>query len=358
MGKRAVLIPVVLVLLAGLLAWRVRLQDASRHGPTGGSTTLEGTETVIASKIAGRLVALTVREGDRVKAGQVVGELECKDEQAVLAAATARLSAALAQRDVASAGVVQAERSTGVAAAQRVVARAQEEVVQVDQERAAIDLARTVALHDAGAVSDSVFDQDSLRVKNLVRQHALAAATERTALATAAASEAAVRTAAAGVSAADAQAAAARSDVERARLTVDECRLVAPRDGLVTERIFEPGAVLPAGARICTVLDLSIVKAIFFVPDAELGRVAVGAAVELHVDAYPARTFVGKVRRIASEAEFTPRDVQTREDRDRLVYAVEIEVVNSDGALRAGMPGDVALTGAEGAPARLAAGTR
>ena len=90
-------------------------------------------------------------------------------------------------------------------------------------------------------------------------------------------------------------------------------------------------------------------KAIFFVPDAELGRVSLGAPAELRVDAYVGRVFTGKVRRIASEAEFTPRDVQTREDRDRLVYAVEIEVDNADGALRAGMPGDVTLPGTAGA---------
>jgi HlyD family secretion protein len=343
MGKRAAIIPVVLVVLAALLVWRIRAQEARRNGPPQGSTTVEGTATVVASKIAGRLVELSVREGDHVTAGQVVGALECRDQVAGLAAAKARLAAAQAQKEVATAGVVQAQRSAGVADAQILAARAQEQVLAVDEERAAKDLGRTTSLHEAGAVSDAAYDNDALRAKNLNKQRTLVVANERTAQASSAASQAAVRTAASQVAAADAQLEAARADTERAQLAADECRLVAPRDGVVTERLYEPGAVLPAGARVITVLDLSIVKAVFYVPDAELGKVALGAPAELRADAYPSRVFAGKVRRIASEAEFTPRDVQTREDRDRLVYAVEIEIENGDTALRAGMPGDVTL---------------
>jgi HlyD family secretion protein len=345
MSKRAVAIPVVLLALGGLLGWRVHLQEAKRHAPTSGSTTVEGTETIVASKIASRLVQLDVREGDRVKAGQVIGRLECRDQEAALAAARARLAAAEAQRAVADAAVKQAEKSAKVADAQAAAARAQEQVILVDQERAEKDLDRTANLHAAGAVSDSAFDNETLRAKSVVRQRSLIVANERTAQASSAASQAAVQTAAAQVAAAGAQLEAARADVDRAQLAADECRLTAPRDGVVTERLYEPGAVLPAGARVLTVLDLSTVKLVFFVPNAELGRVALGAPAELSVDAYPGRVFQGKVRRIASQAEFTPRDVQTREDRDRLVYAVEIEIDNPDGALRAGMPGDVTLPG-------------
>jgi HlyD family secretion protein len=345
MKRRAVLIPVVLIALACLLGWRVHQQEAKKHAPSGGSTTVEGTETVVASKIASRLVELGAREGDRVKAGQVVGRLECRDQEATLSAAKARLAAAEAQREAAHAAVKQAEKTAQVAAAQIVAARAQEQVVAVDQERAQKDLGRAESLHATGAVSDATYDAESLRAKGLERQRTLVAANARTAEASSAASQAAVRTAAAQVAAAEGQVAAAKADLDRAQLAADECKLVAPRDGIVTERLYEPGAVLPAGARVLTVIDLSVVKVVFFLPNAELGRVSPGAPAELSVDAYPGRVFSGKIRRIASQAEFTPRDVQTREDRDRLVYAVEIEIDNPDGALRAGMPGDVTLPG-------------
>ena len=345
MNKRAVLIPVVLLGLAGLLGWRVRAEGARKHAPTGGSTTVEGTTTVVASKIGSRLVELSVREGDRIKAGQIVGRLECRDQEATLSAARARLAAAEAQREVASSSVAQAQKSAQVADAQIAAARAQEQVLLVDQERSEKDLGRTTSLHASGAVSDSAFDNETLRAKSIGRQRALIVANERTAQASSAASQAAVKTAAVQVAAVAAQLEAARADVQRAELGAEECRLFAPREGIVTERLHEPGAVVAPGARVLTVIDLSTVKLTFFVPNAELGRVTLGAPAELRVDAHAGRVFTGKVRRIASEAEFTPRDVQTREDRDRLVYAVEIEIDNADGALRAGMPGDITLPG-------------
>jgi HlyD family secretion protein len=347
MGKRAALIPVVLLVLVGLLAWRVRVQEQRKHAPTGGSTTIEGTETEVESKIPGRLVELTVDKGDRVKAGQRVGRIECKDPEAALAAAKARLEGCEAQREAAEAAQKQAQRSVGVARAQIVGARAQQHVLAVDRALAQRNLDRLQKLAAAGAATSVDLDSTSTRARNLGEQAHVADASIRTALATSAATAAGVQTAQAQIAVAQAQLLAARADVDRADLSVAECNLVAPRDGVVTERLREPGAVLPAGARVLTVVDLSTVKLSFFVPDAELGRVHMGAPAEVRVDAFPGRVWKGKVRSIASEAEFTPRDVQTREDRDRLVYAVEVEVQNPDGSLRAGMPGDVALPGTE-----------
>jgi membrane fusion protein YbhG len=345
MGKRAAVIPLVLLILAALLGWRVSVQDRRKHAPSGGSATIEGTETVVASKIAGRLEALSVDDGDRVKARQVVGRLECSEQQAALAAAQARLTGAQAQHEVAEAAVEQSRRQTDVAKAQIGGARAQEHVLKVDRERAGRDLDRMTRLHREGATSEVDLDNTSTRARTLTEQQQVISASIRTAMASSSAAAAGVRTALAQAAAAASQLVAAKADLERAQLAAAECNLIAPRDGIVTERLHEPGAVLPAAARVLTVVDLATVKLTFFVPDAELGRVKIGAAAEVRVDAYPKRAFTGKVRRIASEAEFTPRDVQTREDRDRLVYAVEVELENGEGLLRAGMPADVTLPG-------------
>ncbi len=111
--------------------------------------------------------------------------------------------------------------------------------------------------------------------------------------------------------------------------------------------MLEPGSVAGPGSRVLTLVNTSTARVIFFLPNAELGRAKLGATAQVHVDAFPDRTFEGTVRRIAAEAEFTPRNVQTREDRDRLVYAVEVHVDNPDGTLRAGMPAEVVLPGTE-----------
>ena len=345
MGKRAVLIPVVLLVLAGLLGWRIRAQGQRRHAPTGGSATIEGTDTVVASKIAGRLIELSVDKGDRVKAGQVVGRLECSDQDAALLAARARLGGAEAQREVAQAAEAQARKNTAVADAQVHSAQAQEKVLAVDRERAGRDLARAARLRAEGATSEVDLDNSTTRSRGLAEQEHVASAGIRTALASSSAAQAGVRTATAQIAAAAAALEVARADLQRAELSVAECRLVAPRDGVVTERLHEPGAVLPAAARVLSIVDLSKVKVSFFVPDAEIGRVRLGAPAEVRADAFADKVFAGTVRRIASEAEFTPRDVQTREDRDRLVYAVEVEVENAAGLLRSGMPADVTLPG-------------
>lgn len=345
MNKRVALIPLALIVLAGLLGWRVRAQQARLHAPTGGSATVEGTETVVASKIPGRLLELAPREGDRVKAGDVVGRLECSEQEAALAAARARVEGARAQTEVARATLAQAQEAVKVASSQIRSARAQEKVLEVDQERTNKDLGRVTRLRAEGAVTEADFDNQTARSRSLVRQQDVVGAGIRTASASASAAQAAIHTAEAGIGAAEATMAAARAELQRAELAVVECKVIAPRDGVVTERLHEPGAVLTAGARLLTVIDLATVKLTFFVPDAEVGRVKLEAPAEVRVDAFAGRVFVGKVRRVASEAEFTPRDVQTREDRDRLVYAVEIEVDNREGLLRSGMPGDVTLPG-------------
>ncbi|HWL88970.1 MAG TPA: HlyD family efflux transporter periplasmic adaptor subunit, partial [Polyangiaceae bacterium] len=155
--------------------------------------------------------------------------------------------------------------------------------------------------------------------------------------------ESAAQVARTQVEAARASVETAQAAVAQAEINVNECTVVAPQDAIVTDRLLEPGAVVGPGTRIVNSVDLSTAKLIFFLPNAELGRTRIGAHAEVHADTYPDRVFRGRVFRIASEAEFTPRNVQTREDRDRLVYAVEVHVDNADGALLAGMPADVVL---------------
>lgn len=96
-----------------------------------------------------------------------------------------------------------------------------------------------------------------------------------------------------------------------------------------------------------TLVDLRDARATFYLPNAELAAAAPGRPVQLRADAWPGQTFPGTILRVAAEAEFTPRNVQTREDRDRLVYAVEVAIPNADERLRPGMPVDVAITGTE-----------
>jgi HlyD family secretion protein len=138
---------------------------------------------------------------------------------------------------------------------------------------------------------------------------------------------------------------AARAGVARAESTVRECRLFAPREAIVQTRSYEPGEVVLPGANLLSLVYLDEVRATFYLPNAELGAAGPKKAVTVVADAYPGQHFTGFIRHVSAKAEFTPKDVQTREDRDRLVYAVEVTLANPEKKLRPGMPVEVAIDG-------------
>ena len=143
------------------------------------------------------------------------------------------------------------------------------------------------------------------------------------------------------VRAAEKQVAAGEAALSRAKSAQAECRIESPIAGTVTIRAKEPGEVVLPGTTLFEVTDASAPRVTFYVTNADLARVSAGQVVTMTADAWPGETFEGRVRRVSPEAEFTPRTIQTRSDRDRLVYAVEADVKNPDGKLRVGMPVEV-----------------
>ena len=127
------------------------------------------------------------------------------------------------------------------------------------------------------------------------------------------------------------------------RIAVEECVVRAPRGGVVEAVYYERGEIVSPGAVVARVVDLTDVRATFYLPNAELAEARTDRAAELVADAWPGQRFAGRVITVANEAEFTPRNIQTRTDRDRLVYAIEIAVPNPEGRLRPGMPVQVTL---------------
>jgi len=157
---------------------------------------------------------------------------------------------------------------------------------------------------------------------------------------------AAIQASGAQAVAAEAQMKAAEAMLVRARLLADDCLLRAPRDAVVDELPHEPGELVPAGQLLVRLVDLAEVKATFYLPNAELAAARPGGRATVVADAWPGDRFEGVVRTVAAQAEFTPRNIQTRTDRDRLVYPVEVTVSNPEGKLRPGMPVQVTLAAA------------
>ena len=145
------------------------------------------------------------------------------------------------------------------------------------------------------------------------------------------------------IAAVGAQVDMARTALDTLRVQVDKLVLKAPISGLVLERPVHVGEVALPGTPLMTLADLDSVTLTVYVPEDQLGRVQLGQPVSVTVDAYPDRTFQGAVTLVASQAEFTPKNVQTREERVNMVFAVKVELPNSDHALKPGMPADAVL---------------
>ncbi len=135
----------------------------------------------------------------------------------------------------------------------------------------------------------------------------------------------------------------ARSALRTLEVQLEKMTLKAPRYGLVVERMVHVGEMAAPGASLLTVADLNEVKLTIYIPEDEIGRVRVGQQVEVTVDSYPDEVFVGRVSYIASEAEFTPKNVQTKKERVNMVFAVKIKLPNPDHELKPGMPADAEI---------------
>lgn len=342
--RRVVLVLVVLSLaLAGLISLRLWTQARALAAPAGGSGEVEGVVVQLSSRVGARVLSLQVREGQQVKKGDLLVKLDCADPAAQLAEAEARLAAARAQAEAAGAQRESATRTRAAAGASRDAAAAQAEALAAQRDAAERQATRLEAL--TSDVSASSVDQTRAGATGLARQADAARAQVAASEAQARAAETAVHAAGAQAVAALAQVKAAEAQVARVAILAGECLLTAPRDAEVSQLPHEEGELVPAGSTLVRLVDLSEPTATFYLPNAEVGAVRPGARATVVADAWPGEAFEGTVRTVSLEAEFTPRNIVTRTDRDRLVYPVEVVLKNRDGKLRAGMPVQVQLDG-------------
>lgn len=192
-------------------------------------------------------------------------------------------------------------------------------------------------------VSESQRDQAQAMADGAAAQIDAASAQRRVGAAQAKAAHALAAAARAQAAAASSAVVAAEASLSRAQQAFDECTVRAATSGTVQLLPFTAGELVGPGMTLATLVDLTTVEAAFYLPNDDLAAVRPGGEAVLSADAWPDRTFTGRVRTVATQAEFTPRNIQTRTDRDRLVYRVVVGVDNPDGALRPGMPVEVVL---------------
>lgn len=292
--------------------WQRFAAGDEMDGLASGNGRIEAVEIDVATRVPGRLADVMVKEGEFVKAGQVLARVDTEPLDAQRRQAQAQLQQA--QAAVATARSQLAQRESDKLSAQAVVAQR-----AADLDAAAAQWKRSSALVQDGFISPQALDTDRTR-------HASAEAVLGAARAQVGAAAAAIATAQSQVLSAESAVAAAQAAIERIQADIADATLRAPRDGRVQYLVARPGEVVAAGARVLNLLDLSDVYMTFFLPTAAAGRVAIGSEVRLVLDAAPQYVIPAKVSFVASEAQFTPKTVQTQSEREKLMFRVRAQI--------------------------------
>lgn len=339
--KRIIIAALLIIGLVAGIVLKIRAQSAALQGPPRGSGVIEGTDLDIAAQISARIERVLVKKGQRVDNNQLLAVLDCADVNATIADAQARVAAAEAQHAAARASVNAARRATSVALVQAEAAKVRGDALEQRSGIAQRNLERLVNAGDS--VSIASVDQNQAEASSLALEQRAAVETARATAAQAGVAAAQGNAAKSSELAAAASIESAKANLQRALLLRRECELHAPRSGYIEEVYLEPGEVAPRGGALLRLVDLEEVKIIFYLPNEEIGRVRMGQTASVVADAYANVRFAGVVTSVSMEAAFTPRNIQTRTDRDRLVFPIEVTIKNADHRLRPGMPADVTL---------------
>lgn len=331
----------------------------SRQLPEGliaASGRIEGERIVAAAKFPGRIRQMLAKEGDAIVAGAVVAQLEddsflAKTEQAkqALNATEAQLSAAQASLEIA-----QKEVPIGVSVADATLSQAQAALQKAEavEQQAARDAQRHKELFERGVIERHRYEQADLGWR--VASADVSAAQQAVSRARQGAAQAGlgndkVKAKQKEVDALRAQKDRAAAAVSEANSVLADLTIKAPSGGIVLTRLREPGEVVIPGGAVLEMVNLDNLYLKVYVPESRIGQVRLGLPVRIYTDAQPDKYYEGKVSYISSRAEFTPKEVQTTDERVKLVYAVKLAITGNPGhQLTPGLPADAVIRWKDG----------
>ena len=341
----------VALLAAGAAYLYYERPQAGVDGAIRVSGNIEVTAAEVSFKIPGRVIERLVSEGETIKAGEIVASLDDSE----LSREVGQRRAEVAAAEAVLAELVAGSRPEEIATAQAAVERARADAIRWQSE-----FGRIRRLHEEGVVSAQLLD--SVRSSHDMAREQLRAAGQQLNLVREGPRKEQIEQARAGLQQANAQFALVKAgprreqkDQARARLEQSRQALAAaetrvsyavvfsPLAGVVLSENIEPGEFVAAGTPVVTVAELANVWLRAFINETDLGRVTVGQTARITTDTYPGKSYEGRVSFLSSQAEFTPRNVQTVEQRVKLVYRVKIDLPNPDQELKPGMPADAEI---------------
>jgi len=325
-GKKVLII--LLILLAAAGAYYLYYRFKPENNVLQATGTIEATTVDVNAKTAGTIKSLALREGDQVKKGQLLGVLSRND--------------LLAQRERDAISVLAAEAKlrdlvSGARAQEIDQATASLTIAKSNKAQADLDLTRAESLFKAGAIAQVAVEDARLNAEQREGQLEQAQATlnllqagSRPEVVTAASAE--VERSKAVLSASDA--------------VLEDLKLYAPQDGLIISKNYTEGEFVSLGASLLTVANLNDLWVDVYIPTDDLPAVKLGQQVDVSVSG-DNHVYTGKVAHIADKGEFTPKSIQTKQERVNVVFAVKISLENKQGTLKPGMPADVLFRAGE-----------
>ncbi|OGL44733.1 MAG: hypothetical protein A2149_07735, partial [Candidatus Schekmanbacteria bacterium RBG_16_38_11] len=282
-------------------------------------------EVDIRSEVSGKIVKLDFEEGDVFKNGETLclidkekPELQLKEAEAAAGGMAAKL--ALLQRGL---------RTEEVDKARIFVNELKEK-----RDLAKIEYDRAKDLLSRGVISKSAYDTAETALR--VAQEQMRSAGREYEIAKEGYRKEEIKEAEEALKGAEAK-------IQQIQRDIKNSNIISPVAGVVTKKLAEQGEYIPVGGLIATVTDLDFVWLKIFISEEEYGKVKLGEKVKIKVDSYPDRVFQGKIIFISSEAEFTPKNIQTKEDRVKLVYAIKVGINNKEKIFKLGMPADAVI---------------
>jgi len=289
------------------------------------SGTIEATDVNVAAKVPGQIVALYVDEGAKVDSGSLIALQDHSTLDIQLREAEAAVNAARAQFTETKSGA----RIEDIKQSEEGVTQA-----QANRTLAADELERTRNLVKGDAATKEMLE--GAEAKFRVAQSQLGAAEQN-------AEKIKHFSRPEEISASNARVEQLEATRDRARKTIDDSYVTSPVAGIVTHKVIEQGELAGMGATVATVTNLGKVYLMIYVTEEELPRIKLGEKVSVKVDGLPNKVFTGSVTYISPEAEFTPKNIQTKDDRTKLVFGVKVEIPNPNGELKKGLPADATI---------------
>ncbi|MGI6393115.1 MAG: HlyD family secretion protein [bacterium] len=289
------------------------------------SGTVESKDIKISPLVGGRIVEINFDEGDDLKKGEVAAKIDSTDLELQLKQTEAVISGAKSKLRLIRKGA----RKEDIAAAEESVKQ-----TTIAFDKAEKEFERLKKLYESGSVTEKEFDDIKVQKERFFSQleqskHILEKLQNGAQIEEVDAVAASVR-----------QAEAAKAILLK---KIDDCTVLSPADGTVLHRLAEIGEITSPGGPILIVSDISTVKIKTFVPQKELGHIKIGKEVKVFTDTFPNKGFLGKIATISSEAEFTPKTIQTADERVKTVYEFKVIIDNKERIFKSGMPVDIVV---------------